>query len=100
VKLREYSVRSLHDQVFSWPPLWTGVKEKGHHTLTGEIGTLRYVYANQVVWTKCYLVIEHERENYVGCLFFTSHNLSKQIISLLQRHIGQTIKEIGNLDIF
>jgi len=87
------------EKAFFWPPLWTGAKEKAHQTLTGEIGTLRYVYANQIIWTKCYLIVEHEKENYVGSLVFTSHDVSRKVVGLLRTHIGKTIAEIGDLEI-
>lgn len=84
---------------FSWPPTWTGTKEKGHQILTGEIGTLRYVYASEVFWTKCYLIVEHEGTSYSGPLVFTSHDLAKKITGILRAHIGKPIKEIGELEV-
>jgi hypothetical protein len=98
MKLRDCSPHP-QDKNFYWPPLWTGAQEKGRDTVTGEIGTLQYVYANNATWTKYYLVTHSGGEFYVGSLCFSHQSLSKKVFSLLRNNIGRTIKEIGNLEI-
>jgi hypothetical protein len=77
VKLRDCSPHP-HDKDFYWPAVWSGVQGKGRDTITGEIGTLQYVYANKTIWTKLYLLIHSGRESYVGTLFFLRKVYQKQ----------------------
>jgi hypothetical protein len=98
VKLRDHprmSCRGTHN----WPPVWTCAKKNGGKTATGEIGVLTYVYANTRVSDKCYLVIEHNKENYIGCLTFDDRPFCAQISLLLRSQIGRTIQAIGDLDL-
>jgi hypothetical protein len=43
--------------------------------------------------------MEHENESYTGTLFFDDADSCRQVANLLQRHIGRSIDEIGNLDV-
>ena len=89
------SCRGIHN----WPPLWTCAKKNGAKTVMGEVGVLKYVYANTRVSDKCYLVIEHEHENYIGCLTFDDRAFCAQVSLLLRSQIGRTIETIGDLDL-
>jgi hypothetical protein len=98
MKLRDCSPHP-EDNYFYWPPLWAGVEEKNGDRFRGEVGTLQYVYANKVFWTKFYLVTHSAGESYVGALCFSHQSLSNKVLSLLRTHIGRTIKEMGDLEI-
>ncbi len=54
----------------NWPPGWLHAKTDGQMRLNGEIGVLKYVHASRRRSNKCYLVMEHENIDYVGCLIF------------------------------
>jgi hypothetical protein len=71
---------------------------RGVKILKGEVGVLIYVHAGGASNT-CYLVIEHENQNYNGSLVFDDARSCRQIIDLLQQHLGRSIKEIGDLDV-
>ena len=81
----------------NWPPVWT--KRDGNSTMRGEIGVLKYVYANDRVSNKCYLVIDYENMRYVGCLIFNDHSFCTEVSKVLRHHLGRSIKEIGGLDL-
>ena len=53
------------------PPIWTPANPKNHlKSLRGEIGRLEYVLpAKRSNSNRCFLIIEHEGQPYVGCLF-------------------------------
>jgi hypothetical protein len=85
--------------VHNWPPLWTQDTKRGTKTISGEVGVLTYVYSNTRVSNKCYLVIEYERENYVGALIFDNHPFCAQVALVLQSHVGRPIQEIGDLEL-
>ncbi len=70
----------------------------GGEVLRGEIGRLKNILPNSNS-DKCFLLIEHEGEGYIGCLFFEDAIFCSQIISIIKTHIGRTIKEIGDLDL-
>lgn len=84
----------------NWPPVWTkGGNESDKKTVRGEVGILRHVHFTRLPANKCYLMIEHEDDNFVGTLIFSDRWFCAQIAEILQHHIGQTIKQIGDLDI-
>ncbi len=62
------------------------------------LGVLVYVHPGGASNT-CYLVIEHENENYTGSLVFDDGPFCRQIVDLLQRYCGRSVKEIGDLDV-
>jgi hypothetical protein len=97
VKLRDHP-RMRHRDAPNWPPVWRQSRIDGVKEMNGEVGVLIYVYA-AADSRKCYLVIEHENENYTGTLLFDDARLSRQVAKLLQHHRGQSIKEIGDLDV-
>jgi hypothetical protein len=45
------------------------------------------------------LVVEYNREHYVGSLIFDDVAFCLQISRLLQEHIGEAISDIGALDL-
>lgn len=83
--------------VCNWPPTWVS-KEKTH-ALTGEVGTLRYVFASNQVQDKCFLVIDFENQSYIGTLMFDHPSFCVRIVHVLRSHTGRSIKEIGDLEI-
>jgi hypothetical protein len=83
----------------NWPPVWTQVNEGKTKTVKGEVGVLKYVHANVKLSQKCFLVIEHAHEKYVGSLIFDDKAFCAQVAALLQRNVGRQIKDIGDLDL-
>jgi hypothetical protein len=67
--------------------------------LRGEVGVLRYVHLTAQESKKCYLVIEHNGQHYVGALLFDDSDFCSQICALLQQHLGRSVKEIGDLEV-
>jgi hypothetical protein len=98
MELRHHPLMRWH-KVRNWPPVWTQVRKERKRTVRGELGVLRYVHANRNVSNKCYLVIEHDKEYYVGSLIFDDVTFCWQISCLLQQHIGEPISDIGDLDL-
>jgi hypothetical protein len=99
MELRNYPAMSYRG-ICNWPPIWTQA-QKGEppKMLRGEIGVLAYVYANEKLSTKCFLVIDHRNDRYVGTLLFDDVATCRQIALILKTHTGRLIKEIGDLDI-
>jgi hypothetical protein len=85
--------------VSNWPPIWTQGTEKSKKTARGEVGILRYVHDVNPAANKIYLVIEYEKEHYVGTLIFDDVKFCHQMIDLLQQHIHRPIEEIGDIDL-
>jgi hypothetical protein len=98
MRLRDHPLMS-HRRGSNWPPVWTKVTENGTKTVRGEVGVLKFVHANAQLSNKCFLVIEHEREKFVGCLIFDDLQFCAQISMLLRSQSGRSIQEIGDLDI-
>jgi hypothetical protein len=95
-RLRDHPLMRHHGAQ-NWPPVWTQARREGKKTLQGEVGVLEYVHAMAEA-PKCYLVIEHNNEHYVGALLFDDRQFASQVYGLLRNHCGRSIKEIGDLD--
>lgn len=88
-----------HHGAHNWPPVWRQSTAKDAKFIMGEIGNLAYVHCRDGPSTKCFLVIEHEGESYVGALLFDDAPFCHHITNLLRQHIGHSIEEIGDLDL-
>jgi hypothetical protein len=98
MKLRDHPLMTYRG-VRIWPPLWIETRPRTYATVTGEIGTLTYVYSTPAAMNRCTLVIEHDTKSYVGTLIFSDEAFCKQVCELLRRKRNRTIKEIGDLDV-
>lgn len=99
MKLRAHPLMTYR-QVPNWPPVWTQTTKTGRRTIKGEIGVLKYVYTSGGVPSdKCFLVIEHENEQYVGTLLFDNLTFCAQLCAMLQSQVGRSIQQIGDLDV-
>jgi hypothetical protein len=95
--LRDHPLMSYR-HVRNWPPVWTQARKEANKTLRGEIGILRYVQGGPTS-NKCYLVIDYYSEYFVGTLIFDDLSFSAQVADLLQKQVGRSIKEIGDIDL-
>lgn len=98
MQLRDHPLMSFHG-VTNWPPIWTQGTEKNKKIVKDEVGILRYVHDVNPGSHKIYLVIDYEREHYVGTLAFDDIQFRHQITNLLRQQIGHPIEEIGALDL-
>ena len=101
VRFRDHPLMS-HHRVPSWPPTWTqsdAAMRTEVKSLRGEIGILRHVLRHDAMPNKCFLVIEHEGERWMGCLLVEDRAFCEQICDLLRTQLGRSIKEIGDLDL-
>ena len=100
MQLRDHPLMSYRATRRSWPPTWTqSVALNRVRTLRGEIGVLKHVIKPDAVPNKCFLVIEHAGERWVGCLLIEESVFCEQIYDLLRTQLGRSIKEIGDIDL-
>src|SRR5262245_16086889 len=82
----------------NWPPVWTwraggGTEDK---KARGEVGVLKEVILSAVEpRSRIFLIIDHENEEYMGCLLFSDLRFCQQIFQLLKDRIGDRIADIG-----
>ena len=98
VELRNHPLMA-YGELRSWPPVWTQNTRGGVKTLTGEIGVLTYVYMRHRPATKCFLVIDHQNETFVGTLLFDDQAFGVKVCDLLRGLVGRPVKDIGDLDV-
>jgi hypothetical protein len=96
LKLRDHPLMRYRG-ISNWPPVW--VQESGAKKFSGEIGVLKYVFSRRGPSSKCYLIIEYERETLVGTLLFDNETFCERISSLLRSQVGHTLTKIGDLDV-
>ena len=95
MELRHHPLMT-HMGTRSWPPVWTGAKRVIERS---EVGILIQVTRRDDTANRCFLLMKHQNELYMGCLMLADTSFVKQISHLLQSYIGYSIKEIGDIDL-
>ena len=85
----------------NWPPKWVRRGGAGENKEPrGEIGVLRDIFLSKVdPRARIYLIIQHENEEYIGCLLFLDATFRGRIFELLIGQLGRPIAAIGELDV-
>jgi hypothetical protein len=97
--LRDHPLMQYHG-VPNWPPAltWTDGPENRHPR--GEIGILKEVALTKITPAdRCYLYIDYEGSEYIGCLLIDDPAFCSQIVKLLQGYCNRPIAEIGSIDL-
>jgi hypothetical protein len=90
----------FHRSIGTWPPVWVRKGDYANEVLRGEIGTLKDVKASILKpYQRCFLIMEHDGAEYVGCLLFRNHAFCKDTYELLLSRCGQPMHEIGGIDV-
>ena len=83
-----------------WPPQWLWRCGESLKEVRGEIGILKKVIPSAMSpRDRIFLIIEHEVNEYMGCLMISDRAFRRQILNLLQAHCGNTLEQIGGLDL-
>ena len=98
MRLRDHPCMN-HRNIKSWPPAWVWIGGNREKQPQGEVGILQDVRRYEVTPNRCFLVIEHEQEIYVGCIHLENGLLCDEIYELLRNEIGQSIASLGAIDI-
>jgi hypothetical protein len=72
----------------NWPRVWIQKNEKSTKTLSGELGTLNRTVMHDLISRRFFLLIEYEKEYYLGCLMFDDATF-----------VGRSIHDIGGIDL-
>jgi hypothetical protein len=82
-----------------WPPIWIGLGATKGKSPQGEVGRLKEVrcYANKP--RRVFLVIDHDGEQYTGCLLFDDTFFSEQMCNFLKGYYGMLTNALGDLDV-
>src|SRR5262245_16202891 len=98
MELRDHRLMSYRG-IGNWPPVWICREVRASERLHGEVGILRDVLLSAVdARPRLFLIMEHQGEEYIGCLLFGDRNFCDQIYSLLKQQIGSNISDIGGLN--
>jgi hypothetical protein len=100
VKLREHPLLNFGAKASSWPPAWIGTRTVPPRRVQGEVGILKdLIFDDENLPRRLFLVIEFEKERFMGCLLVAEATFCKQLREVLRQCIGQPIKEIGDFDV-
>jgi len=85
----------------NWPPEWKGPYGPDNPLPRGEVGILIGVEpaSSILVIPHCFAVIQWNRQEYFGALYFDEESFLTEIVELLRSCLGRPIAEIGSLDI-
>lgn len=100
MKLREHPLMRYRG-VSNWPPVWTPSSGGAvlSSSLKGEIGTLKELDCESITSKSCNLMIEYDNQDYIATLLFDDGMFCWLTCVELKKHIGKSLKEIGNLDL-
>ena len=96
--LRDHPIFVIHKFYNWWPPAWIRIG-RSSRTVHGELGILVEAKCNERLPTRLFLKMGHEGGLYMGVLVVNDASLALQLCKLLQKHIGHTIRAIGDLEI-
>jgi hypothetical protein len=80
----------------SWPPVWVHSRTE---KVYGEVGTFTGTKINDAISTAIFLTMEFEQKHYMGFLSMNDAVFCGQLNKLLNEHVGQSVEEIGDLDV-
>jgi hypothetical protein len=84
----------------TWPPSWLWRGGDDNACREGEVGILREVLPPFVPPNNsCFLIMEHCGAQYIDALLLNDHPFYLQIYALLVHNYGETILDIGEIDI-
>jgi hypothetical protein len=98
MRLRDHPCMN-HRTIKAWPPTWVWIGGSRDKEPKGEVGILQDVRRYKATTNRCFLVIEHDQELYVGCIHLENRLLGDEIYEFLRKEIGQSIAGIGSIDI-
>ena len=99
MKLRDHPGISYHG-FSTWPPAWVWRGGNHYSEPTGEVGVLTGVKLSTLEPCEtCFLIIEHEGQEYVGALLFEDPLFCRQVFKLLNEHSGEPIQQISDIDL-
>ena len=99
MKLRNHPMLLTRYGKSIWPPLWTTTNRDRHDKPSGEIGVLKKVLMHEKFDTKCFLIIEHAGNQYMGTLTFSKTAFRKRICGLLAEMTGLSLSDISETDV-
>ena len=97
--LRDHPIFVIHSFHNWWPPVWARNGGQDSETLNGEIGVLTEAIYEEGFPRRLFMRMEHDRICYMGSLVVDDPKLCEQLYEYLQKHLGRTIREIGDLEI-
>jgi hypothetical protein len=97
MKLRD-QLRTDKGTFYNWPPIWTNRQDPTDKP-QGEIGNLQDVLMSEDVYDVLFIAIEYHGRRYMGAMGFDNPALCLQIATLLQSHIGLSLKEIADINL-
>jgi hypothetical protein len=99
MELRSHPLMS-YQSIRNWPPLWIWTGGTQNKQAEGEVGILKsVVLVGTEPFNKCYLIIEHDGEQYVGCLLFGNSSFCRQVYRVLDENCGVSLQHIGGIDV-
>jgi hypothetical protein len=99
ITLRRHPLMSYRGRA-NWPPAWTWINGAEINHLKGELGVLRDLQrSNLRPADRFLLLMEHDKDWYMGCLIFDNYFFCRRILRMLEDYRGSSIEEIGGLDL-
>ena len=100
IKLRCHPLMSYRG-VSNWPPVWTWIDGEEIKHAEGEVGILKEVKLSNVrPADRILMLIEHEKDRYIGCVPFDNYFFCRMILPLLEQYRSHSLQEIGELELF
>ena len=50
-------------------------------------------------WDRCFLIMEHDDQEYIGILLIEESRLCHEVYNVLVEHCGEPIQQIGEIDL-
>jgi hypothetical protein len=95
VKLRDHPLMIRN---VTWPPQWQAVGAS-NCSVQGELGILQDASMHRLITNKICVTMAHLSYRYIAVLAFDDEMFTKQLYPVLLKHVGSSLREIGDLDL-
>ena len=99
MQLRDHPLMQYRG-VPNWPPVWTLRRGDRNGNIRGEVGVVRDVFLPKTEpLNRLFLIMDHQGNEYIGCVLFSDVTFCGQIFQLLRNSQGKTVVQLGDLEV-
>ena len=96
--LRDHLLLSC-DCPYNWPPVWFSLHNTEFRISRNEVGVLTEVRKSEIRTDEIVLIMKHNENLYYGALIFPDMAFFNEIFDLMNKSIGLSIQDIGDINV-
>jgi len=99
MKLRDHPLMSCY-WPYNWPPVWFSLHNTDFGISRNEVGVLTEVRKSEIRTDGIVLIMKHNKNLYYASLIFPDLAFFNEIFDRMNKSIGLSIQDIGDINMF